>query len=150
MTTVLKEFFFGWVSLIYWLYFKPTALYMHMSQIAPGYIERLSKDNRSLSGRVKVNWNEFRSNRSLQIIYLKALLGVVITSLCLHFAIGFPKPIESVAYFYFWKGCLYGIVVFILYGLIFSFAVNTITGLAISIPFSLAFSIVSSGILGSL
>src|SRR5262249_50709930 len=47
MMRVVKDFLRDCVRLLYWVFFKPSAMRAHINQIAPGYEERLLRSVRS-------------------------------------------------------------------------------------------------------
>jgi AAA+ ATPase superfamily predicted ATPase len=83
-----KEFLRESLRLLYWVFFKPTALRAHINQIAPGYEERLLKAERGLRGGATVNLRELRENPKLRRFVLKALLVIICAPAVLYLSIG--------------------------------------------------------------
>ncbi|MGH9847574.1 MAG: hypothetical protein ACREEM_53470 [Blastocatellia bacterium] len=72
------------LQLLYWVFFKPTALRAHINRIAPGYEERLLEAERTRRGQASVNLRELRGNSSLRAFALKALVVMVLAPVVLY------------------------------------------------------------------
>lgn len=148
------------LQLLYWVFFKPTALRRHINLIAPGYEKRLLLiAERTRWGKLNVNLLELRDNWALRAFVLKSLVIELALPFLLYGAIGltiaasgghfsWQKSLASIAIIVVvavMVGIVATLVAYVAHGLVFAIAVGVVLGPLAGIIFGVLSGIVSSG-----
>src|SRR5262245_2163869 len=147
MMLAVKEFLRECLRLLYWVFFKPTALRAHINQIAPGYEERLLKAERGMLRGATVNLRELRENPKLRIFVLKALFVILCAPAVLYLSIGLA--ITTFGGDFNWQnswdalafGVALGVAPGVAFGVVVSVAVGVAFGVALGVAGGVAFSV---------
>ncbi len=138
----MRSYFHAWLTLIYWVFMKPTALRDHLRQVAPELSEHEQPPN---------HWYVLRSNKLLRRFQLHAMLVLVITPFLLNSIIG--GTITALGGNFNWIGCINGIVLALGLSLILSLTWGLTLGLTWGLPSGLTLAMgwgLSLGFVGGL
>jgi len=151
MMAAVKEFLRDWVRLLYWVFFKPTALRAHINQIAPGYVERLLKAGWTTRSRSSISLHALLENPALRSFAMKALL--VITSAPFAFDLAIGLLVTALGGDFNWEKSLRNtMVVSLITGVVlgvFSGAMGGMTwGVTAGVTFGLGFGVIAGVLSG--
>lgn len=136
MMDKVRKFVSDCVRLLYWVFFKPTALRAHINQIAPGYEERLLKADRALGSRASVSLRELHENPALRTFAVEALSVILIAPFALYSVTGLT--ITAFGGDFNWQRGWSGVGLWIVYSLMNGLALGMVAGLAVGVAVSVA------------
>ncbi len=141
MFAAIRTFFHAWLTLVYWVFMKPTALRDHLRQVAPELTD----------GQRGNRWQLLQTNKLLRRFQLHALMVLFITPFLINGAIGSLLLILGVSFD--WYGCLHGILLALGLGIILSLTWGLTLGITWGLSSGLTLGMgwgLSLGIVGGL
>ncbi len=163
----LNRFLRECVQLLYWVFFKPTALRAHINHIAPGYEARLlNAAERTRWGRASVSLRELRENLALRAFVWKALVTLIVAPFLLYGAIGltitafgghfnWQRSWDDVAVgvatgvaFGVTRCVALGVALGVAFGVVVSVAAGVAVGVAVGVEGGVAFGVVAGVAIG--
>jgi AAA domain len=136
MITAVKEFLRDWMRLLYWVFFKPSALREHVSQISAEQANERTTLREFLS--------HCRDNRKLRVFLLRTLIFIILTCLVSAELANLLVIMQGRGRF-FWLTHLKSSLGFVTLGLLVGAAMGARRGVAAGVAVSIAISIALGG-----
>jgi hypothetical protein len=146
MLRAVQTLFHDWLRLLYWAFFKPTALRAHLRQIAPELPEK--------PYHLRETWRALRVNSALRVFWFNALVVTVLTPFVLDIAVGLVITVVGGDFDWVssFSNAVFGVLLGVAGGVALGVVVSVAFGVVVGVAFGVAFSMgigVAYGVAGS-